>query len=245
MAQVRGEEGALCVGWLRPRPASPSSPPASGPACLMHQPRRCTRAPGCARAHARLASRLQPRCAHAGCRATLTGVPPALLPARPVHRLPCSGWLDFLREVRARVAQVVLLTCPTDRLGTPNKAQARRVVAERNQLLRQMVARSLGGSADSDADGMQEQGSARGRDARAEGSVAGAGVGRAAGSRLDGAAGVASGRARPLMLLDMDALTQRVSERTTIAPEDYHYQCYLSSDTQYQGGRLRGMHQAQ
>ncbi|KAL4444045.1 hypothetical protein ABPG75_011782 [Micractinium tetrahymenae] len=161
-----------------------------------------------------------------------------------------SGWLDFVHEVQARAAQVVLLTCPTDRLSTPDKAKARQVVAERNRLLRQMVARSLGGSAGEDEEGADSSlGSGNGgggsSGAGTESSSGGAGtdgsgtVGSSSGSSGGGVSGKGElAKARPLMLLDIDALTRHVSERTTIAPEDYHYQCYLSSNTQYRGGPL-------
>ncbi len=158
------------------------------------------------------------------------------MPHRPHARAlqPRSGWLEFLREVQGRTAQVVLLTCPTDRLGTPDKAEARRLVAERNRLMRQMVSHSLGGSADPGGSDSEDAGSGE-----STGGAPGAEDGGGAGSSTGGAGsgGVSATRgAKPLVLLDIDALTQHVSERTTIAPEDYHYQCYLSSNTQHQGG---------
>lgn len=139
--------------------------------------------------------------------------------------------------MQGRAAQVVLLTCPTDRLGTPDKAEARRVVAERNRLMRQMVSRSLGGSADPGGSESREAGSAESSGV-APGAEGGDGAGSSAGGAGTGVGGAMPG-ARPLMLLDIDALTHHVSERTTIAPEDYHYQCYLSSNTQHQGGQAQ------
>ena len=65
---------------------------------------------------------------------------PALFPVR-------SGWLDFLAEVRQQVGQVVLLTCPTDRIRRDNQQEGRKLVAQRNQLLREMIAVERGGSA--------------------------------------------------------------------------------------------------
>lgn len=59
----------------------------------------------------------------------------------------CSGWLDFLEEVRQLVGQVVLLTCPTDRIRRANQQEGRKVVAERNRLLREMIPAQQGGGA--------------------------------------------------------------------------------------------------
>lgn len=51
------------------------------------------------------------------------------------------------------MGQVVLLTCPTERFGVPDRFATRRVVAQRNALLRQLVAATRGGAAAEDDGG--------------------------------------------------------------------------------------------
>lgn len=88
-------------------------------------------------------------------RASQVWQPAATASLLPCHlsRLPLSpfpvrsGWLDFLEEVRQQVGQVVLLTCPTDRIRRENQQEGRKLVAQRNQLLREMIAAERGGSA--------------------------------------------------------------------------------------------------
>ncbi len=47
----------------------------------------------------------------------------------------------------AQAGRVILLTCPTDRVRRPEQQEGRKVIATRNQLLRDMVSSWLGGSA--------------------------------------------------------------------------------------------------
>ena len=147
--------------------------------------------------------------------------PPTHPPAIAAPTLP-RGWLGFVHEVQRRVGQLVLLTCPTDRLRPADKAAAREVVAQRNALLRQMVAASRGCSAPDGGGGGGSSGA--GSDGGGGKSSGGAGG--------DGGGGTTGGA--PLLLLDVDALTLHVPTRATIAPEDYHYQCYLQSNANYQ-----------
>lgn len=94
--------------------------------------------------------------------------------------------------MQQRVGQLVLLTCPTDRLTLPAKAGHLRVAHTRNQQLRAMVAEGRGGTAPPPANGTASGG----------GGGAGAGQGAA-----------------PLMLLDIDALTRRLPAELTIGPQ--------------------------
>ena len=102
------------------------------------------------------------------------------------------------------MGQVVLLTCPTERLRLGEFRQPRAVVAERNRQLRQLVLDTLGGNATAEA-----------------------------GASSGGSGGAGGGA--PLMLLDMDALTQRLPVTATLAPRDFHYQCYPQSNTKFKG----------
>lgn len=88
------------------------------------------------------------------------------------------------------------MTCPTERLRLPARKAPRELAARRNALLRQMVADSRGGGA-SLMDGGGEA----------------AAVGGAPGGR-------------PLMLLDIDAMTQQLPAAATISLEDHHYQVW-------------------
>ena len=119
--------------------------------------------------------------------------------------LPCSGWFEFLEEVRQQVGQVVLLTCPTERFGVPDRYATRRVVAQRNELLRQLVADSRGGSARSGAGSNGDAGSA----------------GPAGGS---GSSSSSSSNSSPFLLLDLDAMTKWLPREVALSPHDFHYQ---------------------
>lgn len=86
--------------------------------------------------------------------------------------------------------QVVLLTCPSERLQGESWAKGREVVARRNELLRQMVPHTRGGSAPSEG-------------SEGSGNISGDGA------SSEGGGGGASGRGgSPLMLVDIDAMTQ-------------------------------------
>lgn len=55
--------------------------------------------------------------------------------------------------MRAAAGQVVLLTCPLDRIRRPQHAQGRVIVAERNERLRSLVSSAGGGAAAADPAG--------------------------------------------------------------------------------------------
>lgn len=152
----------------------------------------------------------------------------APLPACPCL---CSGWLEFVEEVRQQVGQVALLTCPVDRLRRKQHAEGRKLVAQRNERLRAMVARGRGGDAapagPEGQDGQQDSNQ-----------PLGGGGGAASRRRLPDRGGAGSaGTARPLLLMDLDGITQRLPPRSNlgVAPIDFHYQCMLSSTTTYDG----------
>ena len=147
---------------------------------------------------------------------------PSLVHPSPCTRAFCSGWLDFLKEVRQQVGQVALLTCPTDRIRRENQQEGRKVVEERNRLLRAMVASQRGGSA------AAEPGAA--------GSGAGASGSGARRLRIGGSGGGSGGSdatvhgiaapleapsaGQPLLLVDVDALTQHLPPGLAVAPTD-------------------------
>lgn len=134
----------------------------------------------------------------------------------------CSGWLEFLEEVRQQVGQLVLLTCPTERFHTPDKQAGRAVVARRNEIVRQLVADSWSGSASSSSGGSDG-------DRGGGGDSGGKGSSRPADNATGSSSG-GSGGPRPLLLLDLDALTkERLPPDVTISQQDYHYQCYPST----------------
>ena len=173
----------------------------------------------------------------------------------------CSGWLDFLEEVRQLVGQVVLLTCPTDRIRRANQQEGRKVVAERNRLLREMIPAQQGGGAIAAAagsgaierqlqtgDGSSSSSSSSGNGGRVAGSLgsshgtAGKGgstkqpSGGARRGSSKGGSSEARGSSResggsrgqrapqpagpPLMLVDVDGLTQDLPPGLAVAPLD-------------------------
>lgn len=149
-----------------------------------------------------------------------------LHPADALHSGPlpatCSGWLAFLEEVRQQVGQLVLLTCPTERFRTPDKQAGRAVVARRNEIVRQLVNESWSGSASSSSGGSDG-------DSGGGGDSGGKGSSRPADNATGSSSG-GSGGPRPLLLLDLDALTkERLPPDVTISQQDYHYQCYPST----------------
>jgi hypothetical protein len=157
-----------------------------------------------------------------------------LLPRNEPCLCPCcSGWLEFVEEVRQQVGQVALLTCPTDRIRRKQHAEGRKLVAQRNKRLRAMVARGRGGDADPSTPSSQDSlDSSKGVDSQPLG-----GSGGAASRRRLADQGSTDGPARPLLLMDLDAITQQLPPRANlgVAPLDFHYQCMLSSTTTYNG----------
>ena len=140
----------------------------------------------------------------------------------------CRGWLEFIEEVRQQVGQVVLLTCPTDRFRTAPKEAGRAVVAQRNEIVRRLVADSWsrGGGTSGGAGS-----SGRGGSMHAEGAAGAAGGGGSSGSSTAVGGGTAH-RPRPLLLLDLDALTKEgLPPGLQISADDYHYQCYPSTSS--------------
>ena len=100
--------------------------------------------------------------------------------------------------------------CATaERLGVPDRYATRRVVAQRNELLRGMVAATRGGS----------------------------NATLAAASSGDGGSGSGSGggsTGRPLLLLDLDAMTKWLPLEVTLSPHDFHYQCHATTQSAFQ-----------
>ncbi len=129
----------------------------------------------------------------------------------------CSGWFEFMEEMRQQVAQVVLLTCPTERFGVPDRFATRRVVAQRNEVLRQMVADSRGGSVPSGASGSGSAGSGT-----AAGGSSGGSSGRSGSGRSSGA------DPNLFLLLDLDAMTKWLPREVALSPHDFHYQASMS-----------------
>jgi hypothetical protein len=149
-----------------------------------------------------------------------------------------TGWFEFSEEMRQQVGQVVLLTCPTDRFKTPDKAAGRAVVARRNELVRKLVADSWGS-------GSGSQGDSRGR---GDAGMAGSSTGRRSGAAASAPSSTSnsgsnssnsSASLRPLLLLDLDALTkQGLPPGVAISSDDYHYQCYPSTSSGFANGSL-------
>ncbi len=130
----------------------------------------------------------------------------------------CSGWLDFLAEVRQQVGQVVLLTCPTDRIQRENQQEGRKLVAERNRLLRAMVAAERGGSAAGAAGGgvVERQLQTGGSDGSSS-----SGSSRSKGGGQSGRiGGMQQSAGRPLLLVDIDGLTRDLPPGLAVAPLD-------------------------
>lgn len=71
----------------------------------------------------------------------------------PLLVIDCRAWLAFVDEMRQAVGQVVLLTCPTDRLTSPEHAALHKAAAARNEELRSLVAEGRGGRARSASGG--------------------------------------------------------------------------------------------
>lgn len=81
---------------------------------------------------------------------------PAIPTDVPLLAPPCcprSGWFEFLEQMRRAVGLVVILTCPTERYGVRDRSEARQVIAERNDLLRQLAAASIHAAANATAPG--------------------------------------------------------------------------------------------
>ena len=127
--------------------------------------------------------------------------------------------------MRQQVGQVVLLTCPTERFRTPDREAARAVIARRNDIVRQLVADSWSSS---------------GRDSGG-GSSGSSGDGSGRGSESSSGGGGADSNTsspRPLLLVDLDALTQHgLPPSLAISAEDYHYQCYPTTSSDFASER--------
>lgn len=127
--------------------------------------------------------------------------------------------------MRHQVGQVVLLTCPTDRFRTPDREAGRAVIARRNDIVRQLMADSSGSGGDGSRSGSSSGGSG---------------------------SSSAGGSPRPLLLLDLDALTQQgLPPGLAISADDYHYQCYPTTSSSFAsergalGGGVEGLVDAQ
>jgi hypothetical protein len=146
-----------------------------------------------------------------------------------------TGWFEFSEEMRQQVGQVVLLTCPTERFGVPDRYATRRVVAKRNELLRQMVADSRGGSAPSYAASSSRVASG-GEAAGGDGSGSSSRSGSGSSSSLS--SGSSSPGPNPFLLLDLDAMTKWLPRDVALSPHDFHYQCYAASHSAFAVGSL-------
>ncbi|KAI7844671.1 hypothetical protein COHA_001760 [Chlorella ohadii] len=141
-----------------------------------------------------------------------------------------AGWFEFLEEMRQQVAQVVLLTCPTERFGVPDRFATRRVVAQRNDVLRQLVADSRGGSSSDGGSGSDAGDSSSSSSSAGTGSSSG---GSGTGSNSSSGAGP-----KPFLLLDLDAMTKWLPREVALSPHDFHYQCYPVTQSAYTVGSL-------
>ena len=121
------------------------------------------------------------------------------------------------------MAQVVLLTCPTDRFRTPDREAGRAVIARRNDIVRQLVADSWSGR------GSGSSSSGSGGDGNSSGSER---------SSSGGGTDCTSSSPQPLLLLDLDALThQGLPPGLVISADDYHYQCYPTTSSDFASER--------
>ena len=110
----------------------------------------------------------------------------------------------------------------------PDRFATRRVVAQRNELLRQMVAASRGGSASAPEGGQGGSGLDGGSGSGDASSGGSSPEGSSSGATYGSGSGGGAGGPNPFLLVDIDAMTKWLPREVALSPHDFHYQVGIS-----------------